>query len=137
MSKKQPVMSHDPLAAFPATDEPVDAAPPAESSVPARDGDAAAITLPVSMTIADVGELHESLSNKLSEGQKLCLDGSEVEIADGAGMQLLAALFKEAGERQLAVEWTQTSDVLTSAAAQIGLSEILKFQSVQPSGQQA
>ncbi len=137
MSKKQPVMSHDPLADFPAADESVDAVPPTASSVPAQDGDTVAITLPVSMTIADVGELHESLAGQFAEGQKLCLDGSEVEIADGAGMQLLVALFKDAGEKQLTVEWTQTSDVLTSAAAQIGLSEILKLQSVQRSGQQA
>ena len=142
MSKKQPVMSHDPLAdlaapneSAPVQDEVADGGDVSSDGAQSSDASTMNVTLPVSMTIADVGELHAGLRDGLSGDEPVQLNGGEVEIIDGAGMQFLAALFKAAGEKQLTIDWSATSDVLVRAAEQIGLTAELKLQGAQQTGQ--
>ena len=138
MSKKQPVMSHDPLADVSATDvsEPT-AIASADSDEASSDagladsGVGSSVALPSSLTISDVGELYADLLQRLSSGESLHLEGGDIEVVDGAGLQCLAAFFKDAAEKQIAVEWTSTSDALLQGAEQIGLGAALNLQGTQ------
>ncbi len=116
MSKKQPVMSHDPLADLPASDVQDDVAPASSQD------DRGLVVLPATITIADLGGLHAAFAAKLAQGGPLQLDGGEVETIDGAGVQLLAALFKAGREKGFAIEWSATSEKVIQAARQLGLS---------------
>lgn len=136
MSRKQPVMSHDPLAELvdPAmnvdqvspefdtsTDGPSDAG---SGAVPPGE---AILKLPASLTIADVAGLHATLMDYLTQGVGIELDGSEVELIDGAGVQLLAAAAKSANDKALAFNIDSPTSVLARAVSQIGLSALLGF----------
>ena len=139
MSKKTPVMSHDPLLGLEddaaATGEETISEPSVDAGL-AAGGDAevmeaaaseASFALPDSLTIADVDELHKTLNGLLVNDGVLELDGGDVEMVDGAGLQLLAALFKEAASRQKVLRWQATSDALRRGAQDIGLSELLSL----------
>lgn len=134
MSKKQPVMSHDPLAELGSdTQTPVSAGqspePTAEQTVEVA-GEASGevlLALPSSLTIAEVGEMHTVLMNHLGNAAAVELDGSNVEIIDGAGLQLLTAFMKAATEKALMVTWHGASETLRQAAGQIGVDSVLKL----------
>jgi len=140
MSKKTPVMSHDPLSALadPAGPMPDHEGLSAGTAQPGEDGedraparesaDAAAgsvLELPDTLTIADVGTLHKTLGPLLNDSTALVIDGGSVERVDGAGLQLLTALFKEAVARQLPVRWQAASGVLRRGAADLGVGVLL------------
>lgn len=118
MSKKHPVMSHDPLADL--SEPQVTSAEPAVS--PGAEGaEDQPVELPSSLTIADVGELHSTLVPKLQRVAPLFLDGKHVEVVDGAGLQLLASLVKTALEKGIEIRWQGASDGLLRAASQFGI----------------
>jgi anti-anti-sigma regulatory factor len=113
MSENTPVMSHEPR---PGIDERID------DTAPVDDG---AWRLPASLTIADVGELRLQWNEWLADDAPVTIDGIAVEIVDGAGMQLLAALFTEAARRRLPVLWSGHAPVIDQAAAELGLDGLL------------
>ena len=136
MSKKQPVMSHDPLADLGASGPSPDvgAARSDESAGDGRHQDPGEVllVLPTSLTIAEVGEVHTTLMNHLANTATVRVDGSGVEIIDGAGLQLLTAFVKAAGEKAMMVTWQAASEVLGKAARQIGVDAVLKLKDQQP-----
>ena len=136
MSKKQPVMSHDPLAELGASSPSPDVGVvgSGETAGDGRHQDAgeALLTLPASLTIAEVGEVHTALMHHLSNTAAVRVDGSGVEIIDGAGLQLLTAFVKAAGEKTMVVTWQAASEVLGKAARQIGVDAVLKLTDQQP-----
>ncbi len=142
MSEVEPIMNHDPLADVlaqsnasaaveggpPGGDAPsVDTSdPPSDASAETPDLDAgAAFALPEQIGIQEVGELHMVLRDMLDAGGGIHLDASGVENIDGAGIQLLAAFFKEAVTHQIAVDWVGVSPTLAEAADVLGLRELL------------
>ena len=138
MSKKKPVMSHDPLAGLA---EGANESPAAEANDSAQTATAdettaaestdgmqvpAVVVLPSSLTIAEIGELYPVLSERLQQGGDLSIDCSDVDVVDGAGLQLLAALNKSAVERQVTIHWHGATDVLLRAIAELGLGDLLE-----------
>ena len=127
MKKKQPVMSHDPLADIAdnsATEQ-------SAESVSEPEGQAATkkpggpLLLPSSLTIADVASVHTELLDRMVLAAPFQLDASDVENIDGAGLQLLAAAHKTAAERGIAMHITNPSEVLVRSAVQVGLESAL------------
>ncbi|MCP5439792.1 MAG: STAS domain-containing protein [Chromatiaceae bacterium] len=90
------------------------------------------LVLPTSLTIAEVGEVHTTLMNHLANTATVRVDGSGVEIIDGAGLQLLTAFVKAAGEKTMVVTWQAASEVLGKAARQIGVDAVLKLKDQRP-----
>jgi anti-anti-sigma regulatory factor len=123
MSKKHTVMSHDPLAALDGVTVPPQPGPAAidpNASGPEDTVDSE-YRLPGSLTIAEVAEVHAHLVELLGMRDALALNGSDVEMIDGAGMQLLAALEKAAGQRGVALAWRDMPDAVTASAALLGM----------------
>jgi anti-anti-sigma regulatory factor len=119
-------MSHDPLAeiapAEPISDSEVDSV---GSEAAKGSGNGEEIVLPSSLTIAEVGELHHRLTERLQVSETLAVDCSGVDVVDGAGLQLLAALNKAAIERQVSIEWQSASLPLRQGIEQLGLQKLL------------
>lgn len=80
-----------------------------------------------SLTIVEAASMQQSMLNLFSSTFGVILDGSEVEQVDAAGIQLLAVIMKKAAERQIEIRWSGASDQLCSAAAQLGLDDLLSL----------
>jgi len=142
--KKREVMNHDPLADLGLADAVVDAGVTEDLQLPSNEelalpeatmnetsgeqADGRVLELDSCLTIAEVGPLAEQLAGVFDSGGSLVLNGSEIEQIDGAGIQLLAVLMKEAAAQQAQVAWSGTTVVLREAAAQLGLAELLHLQ---------
>ena len=149
MSMKQNVMEHDPLAiltepdtfADTVTDDNVGALredvsemhtavatdeknEPEDKMTPGL----AAFGFPEQLGIEEVDGVHAQLIGLLDSGENVLLDAADIGVIDGAGMQLLAAFFKDAVDRQISVEWIGASDALKTAAKIIGLDGLLRLQ---------
>lgn len=108
MSKKKPVMSHDPLEGMGSDADPGGGAqdpacPSGVKDLPPEKFDAAdePIRLPSTLTIADVGELHAVFVERVLAVSPFTVDGSEVDSIDNAGLQLLAVVWKSAESKEL------------------------------------
>jgi ABC-type transporter Mla MlaB component len=84
------------------------------------------ISLGDSLTLADVGARHAEWKQTLAGGGPIEVDASTLKTVDTAGMQLLAALAREAEARQLPLRW-RASTALTESAARLGLKEALRL----------
>ncbi|MCP4289876.1 MAG: STAS domain-containing protein [Gammaproteobacteria bacterium] len=80
-----------------------------------------------SLTIAEVSGLQETMLGMLNDGKAIKLSGGDVAQVDAAGLQLLAALMKEAVQRMTEVQWIEASAELRTAAAQLGLDSALQL----------
>ncbi len=78
-----------------------------------------------SLVISNVLEWHQKIVPIFDGAEKIILDGSKIDQIDGTGLQLLAALIKEAGTKGIDVAWKGNSETLRDAAAQLGLSGVL------------
>ena len=65
--------------------------------------------------------------NMITDAIPVKLNAEDIDRVDGAGMQLLAAFFKEAEQKQLDIGWNKVSPVLQDAAKIMGLGEVLKM----------
>lgn len=83
------------------------------------------LVLPQAMTIADLDPLRQRLLGLLNSRRDLVLDGRAISDIDTAGLQLLAALCRDARERGIAVRWTGVSAELAAGAALLGLAAVL------------
>jgi anti-anti-sigma regulatory factor len=153
MSKKKPVMSHDPLAGLGEavtqvagsdvaavtgmTEEAIAAnaespTPENENRSPAATGEAdaksATVALDASLTIAETAALQEIILAHFRSMTPLCLDASEVEMIDTAGLQLVATAYKTASEKGLEFRIHDPSQKFVQSANQIGLGELLGIQ---------
>lgn len=127
MSRKQPVMSHDPLAGLAESATVNDTVSPREMSDNGRQPEesGAVIVLESTLTVAESAELHEALLGHMQALTPLVIDASEVEMIDTAGLQLLAATIKTASEKGVPVRIDAPSECLVGAARQIGLAGLL------------
>lgn len=76
----------------------------------------------------NLGEMSERFLAALTEGGLIVLDGSALERIDGAGMQLLLALARTAGQEGVGIEWRQPSRCLLEAAELMGLEKDLRLE---------
>lgn len=129
MSNKK-VMSHDPLAGM--EEGVVGDIPALPDDHPAsitkhKGATGGVLVLPESLTIAEVGDFHVELSQRLVSGGSVTIDGEAVETIDGAGLQLLTAFIKDLAGRSATVSWAGASDVLRRSAGQMGVNSALRL----------
>jgi len=77
--------------------------------------------------ITVVTDFKAMLLQAIAGGQQLVLEASHIERVDAAALQLLAALFRDAGPRGLEVSWSNPSESLTYAAKLVGLDGVLRL----------
>jgi len=83
------------------------------------------------LDIAIAADLREALLEALRGGQPVTLDGSAVERADTAALQVLAAFFQDARSRGIPVRWHSPSAALLQAATLLGMVDILAMETTQ------
>ena len=90
--------------------------------------DATVIVCDDSLDIAGAAALRQQLIQALERGKSpVVFDASNVERADTAALQLLAAFFKDAGAADIQAQWKDPSAALCEAAALLGLREVLSL----------
>lgn len=77
-------------------------------------------------TIREAVNLKEQLIRHLNRPEPLFVDGSGVEKADTAGVQLLVAFSLDCMERGIAFGWPGRSQVLNNAINTLGVSALLE-----------
>lgn len=82
------------------------------------------VVLPEALTIAHVEALFETLGRQ-SEQSRLTLDGSIVELADTAGLQLLMALRQRLMSQGGNLEWQGISPALAKAMTDLGVAALI------------
>jgi anti-anti-sigma regulatory factor len=88
------------------------------------------LALGESLTVQEVGSMMGGLRAALNAGGPIVIDAAELSQIDGAGVQLLCLLFKEAGERNIPCAWREHSLPLQQAVKQLGLSDELHLSNV-------
>ncbi|MGD2119137.1 MAG: STAS domain-containing protein [Chromatiales bacterium] len=73
------------------------------------------------LTIADVELKKAGFLQLIDDARAVALNGSDIDSVDGAGLQLLAAFIKDAGEKNIAVSWDSVSPALHDAVKMSGL----------------
>lgn len=119
MASSKSVMSHDPLA-DPGGATGIDAGPVV--TAPQQGG---SLVMPSSLTIAEVGDFKRSLMAELERGQSVVIDCEALDVIDGAGLQLLAAVARAAAERQVELRWESPPSTLSDNLALIGLRAVV------------
>jgi ABC-type transporter Mla MlaB component len=94
--------------------------------------DGGLLTLPEHMDIRTAPLVHEAMCTALRTAAGLHIDGHRVQRVDGAGVQLLCALFLTAARRNFAVTWRSTSASLLAAARVLGVEAVLGVPSLPP-----
>lgn len=107
-------LAHDPLAMLDAEDT-------------AATADEHVFALGADLTIADVAGRKTEFQHILSDGLPVRFDAGELEHIDGAGLQLLAALFTNADRLGVDLSWQEVSAVLHQAAGLLGLQAVLRL----------
>ena len=79
------------------------------------------------LTIAHVATINQQLRKALEKSSTIEVVADAVEKVDTAGLQLFVALFKELEKVGGHVVWRSPSNVLTDAAATLGLTSYLAF----------
>lgn len=77
------------------------------------------------LVISNVQEWHQKIASVFDSADKIKLNGGSIEQIDGTGLQLVAAIIKEAAARNIEVTWSAVSETLRDSAAQLGLSTVL------------
>ena len=84
-----------------------------------------------SLNIADAEAKKIELAHILDDAVPVRLNGSDIDQCDGAGLQLLAAFFKDAAEKQVDVVWGDVSKMLHDSVTMMGLIKPLKMEDVE------
>ena len=85
------------------------------------DGEICRLTLPSTLTIAEVSSFAANFAEHDGEPKILKIDASIVTQIDLAGLQMLLAIINEAGERGCSVSWPGITDHVRDSAALAGL----------------
>jgi len=83
------------------------------------------IALDSELTIKNVSSFKQLIDDRLLESAELRLDPSDLQKIDTAGLQLLFSLKASLGNSGRQIEWTNPSEVITSAAKIIGMESLL------------
>jgi len=131
---KQQLIHHDPFEEIEASGEKADQQPQSDdatASSQAVEPQQQSFDLGLSLTIEDVERQKKALMALIVEGVGVHLDGENVEQVDGAGLQLLAAFFREVDERELEISWAEVSKPLYEAVQLVGLKDALNMQAIE------
>ena len=79
------------------------------------------LELPESMDISKVSGFHSTLRDDISQGDEVMFVASDVERADTAFIQLLAAFCADAPSKNISIKWQAPSDALLTSVQQLGL----------------
>jgi anti-anti-sigma regulatory factor len=88
---------------------------------------AAVVVLPADCRIAAQAALKAELLGALKQGAIVVLDGSQVERADTAALQLLVLFQRELQARGGTLGWRGASEAINEAAGLLGLARILEL----------
>ena len=115
-TKKAEPVEETPVVEAPAEEAPAEEAQAASEHVVVMDG---------SVDISVVSTLRERLDAALATELPVVLDASDVERADAAAIQLLAAFFKHVDATETQTQWKGASEALRSSARMLGLEEVI------------
>lgn len=82
------------------------------------------------LDIASVAGFREQCLSALVSKQHVQLKADEVERADTAALQVLAAFFQDARAQEQKIQWQAPSQALQDSAALLGLTELLHLQTL-------
>ena len=88
----------------------------------------AEVNLGSALTVADAEAQKIELTGMINDGIPVSLNAEDMEQIDGAGLQLLAAFFKEAQQKDLDVSWGSISPVLLDAVKLLCWMDEMKMQ---------
>ena len=86
------------------------------------------IVLESIITIAEAAVLKELLLPHIGRKDEINIDGSRVESADTAALQVLLAFVRSARTQGATVRWTRVSDALLNAALLLGIARLVNMQ---------
>ncbi len=86
------------------------------------------IKLGHNMTVQDMNRILNVMNEAFDKGNSLLLSAGDLIKIDGAGLQLLCAIFKEANTQHIDIKWESPSKALVYAANLYGVKEYLKLQ---------
>lgn len=93
-----------------------------------KETNASSVECGVSMDIASIHEMKETLEKALhSDDPVLFLNADQVERADAAALQLLAAFFDDAHKVGFNIQWHKPSAALQRSVSLLGLNEQLEL----------
>jgi ABC-type transporter Mla MlaB component len=85
------------------------------------------IELGENLTIQNLSELIVSVRRVFDMEGQINIDASKLERVDGAGLQLLCMLFKEAYKQHLTLAWVNATEPLCMAADIMGVTDHLQL----------
>ena len=86
------------------------------------------VNLGSNLTVVDAEAQKIELLSVISDQVPVRLIAEDIEQVDGAGLQLLAAFFKEAKQKEVDVSWGNVSSALLDAVKMLGLTDVLNLQ---------
>jgi anti-anti-sigma regulatory factor len=96
--------------------------------------DGGLLTLPLHLDIGNAQSIHEAMCTALRTAAALHIDGGAVTRVDGAGVQVLCALFATARRRGFSVHWRSVSPSLADAARRLGVHALIAIDLPRPEG---
>ncbi|SDC87202.1 MULTISPECIES: STAS domain-containing protein [unclassified Candidatus Frackibacter] len=90
-------------------------------------GQVVEISIPQELTIYNVNAFKDEVVSNLGSKQELILDCQEVEMIDGAGVQLLLSLEKTALNEEFNVEFKNLTPSFRETVELAGINELLDF----------
>jgi ABC-type transporter Mla MlaB component len=92
-----------------------------------RDMASATVTCGDVLDISVVTTKYNELKQMLNNAQTIEVSAAELQRIDGAGVQLLVALFREAADQGKVISWKDTSESLLEAASLLGVKNHLQL----------
>jgi len=96
-------------------------------AAPSAAADEGALRLAAECTVAEADAIKSQLEQRLHESACVLMDVTALQRIDTAALQLLAAFVRDRRTAGLAVEWRGPAPALQTAAALLGLNDMLEL----------
>mgnify|MGYP006137257901 CR=1 FL=1 len=87
----------------------------------------ATIRLPAELGMEGMRDLYAQLLACVDSAAPVTLEAGEVQRVHGAALQLFCSFFRDRGRAGRETRWNQPTDALRSAAALLGLTELIQL----------
>ena len=87
----------------------------------------ASIRLPAELGMDGMRDLHAQLLAAVESSAPVTIEAAEVQRVHGAALQLFCCLFRDRARAGRETRWNQPTDALRSAAALLGLTELIQL----------
>lgn len=87
------------------------------------------------LSIADVGELTDSLASLLEDDKELVMDANSIESVDIAVLQVLVAFSNAALEKSKSVHWRSESGTFRESTVLAGVDSLFSFDAPAPNAE--